>query len=83
MNFIQQLREKEEKLRKWVKIVKQPSQPIKSKQKCEKPNPESELDRLARQWVELVFEQLQYEKYMKETEKTKCPVPVREKQSKI
>lgn len=41
------------------------SQPIKPKEKCEKSNSESEIDRLARQWVELMLGQLQHQKYMK------------------
>lgn len=45
--------------------MKKPSQPIQPKKNCEKPNPESEMERLARQWVELMFEMLQYQKYMK------------------
>jgi len=48
--------------------MKKPSQSIQPKQKCEKPNPESEMERLARQWVELIFEQLQHQKYMKKQE---------------
>ena len=49
--------------------MKQPSQPIKPKKKCEKPNCESEIDRLARQWVELMLGQLQHEKHMKKKQK--------------
>lgn len=44
--------------------MKKPSQPIQPKKNCEKPNPESEMERLARQWVELIFEQLQHQKHM-------------------
>lgn len=42
--------------------MKKPSQLIQPK---DKPNPESETERLARQWVELIFEQLQHQKLSK------------------
>jgi len=54
--------------------MKKPSQSIQPKQECERPNPESEMERLARQWVELIFEQLQYQKIIKNmgTDNTPC-----------
>ncbi len=55
--------------------MKKPSQLIHQlKQKCEKPNPESDMDRLARQWVELIFEQLQHQRINKNmgTDNTPC-----------
>ena len=53
------------------KSMKKPSQPIQPRKKCEKPNPESEMDRLARQWCELIFEQLQHQKYMSKKQEWK------------
>ena len=44
--------------------MEQPSQSVLSEKSFEKPNSESETERLARQWVELVLEQLQHQKYM-------------------
>jgi hypothetical protein len=38
--------------------MKQLSQPIQPKQKCEKPNSETEMERLAHTWVQLIMEQL-------------------------
>ena len=45
--------------------MKKPSQSIQFKQKGKKVNSENDMEWLARQWVELIFEQLQHQKLSK------------------